>query len=120
MIILFGALTFLAGVVLMIKPDIVFGFLRKNLEKTSLYFLAIVVRIVLGVILIYQSDVSRFPMTIQIIGWLSIIAALSFFVIRHEKFKRLMQWALSLGDSVSRMGGSAAIVFGAFLIYAFI
>ena len=66
-IIIFGALTLLAGIVIVINPEIIFGFLRNNLHKVELHILAVVVRIVLGVLLVYQSSISKFPLVIQII-----------------------------------------------------
>jgi hypothetical protein len=41
-------------------------------------------------------------------------------VIGRNNFKRLMSWALSLLKPFGRVGGVAAVGFGAFLFYAFI
>ena len=119
-IILFGALTLLAGIVIVINPEIIFGFLRKNIDKLGLYILASVLRIVLGVILITQSNVSKFPQVIEILGWLSIIAAILLAIIGRRNFNRLMSWALSFVKTFGRVGGVLAMAFGAFLIYAFV
>ena len=118
-IIIFGALTLLAGIVIVINPEVIFGFLRKNLDKVALHILAVVVRIVLGLLLIYQSSISKFPFVIQIIGWLSIVAAIILAVMGRRNFNRLMSWALSLAKPIGRVGGVIAMAFGAFLIYAF-
>lgn len=122
LIILFGILTLLAGIVIVIviNPDVIFGVLRSNIDKPALHILAVVVRLALGALLIYQSDVSKFHFVIEIIGWLSIIAAIVFAVMGRGNFNRLMSWALSLSRSFSRAGGVLAVAFGAFLIYAFI
>lgn len=119
LIIIFGALTLLAGIVIVINPEIIFGFLRKKLDKPELHILAVVVRLVLGVLLIYQSNVSRFPLVIEIIGWLPIVAAIFLGVMGRRNFKRLMAWALSLVKIFGRVGGALAVAFGSFLIYAF-
>ena len=120
LIIIFGALNLLAGIVIVINPEVIFGFLRNNLDKLELHILAIVVRLVLGVLLIYQSNVSKFPFVIEIIGWLTIVAAIFLAVIGRRNFNRLMSWALSLVKSFGRVGGVLAAAFGAFLIYAFV
>jgi len=52
LIVVFGALTLLAGIVIVINPEVIFGFLRNNVEKLSLHILAVVVRLVLGALLI--------------------------------------------------------------------
>ena len=46
LIIIFGALTLLAGIVIVINPELIFGFLRNNLDKLVLHILAVVVRLV--------------------------------------------------------------------------
>jgi hypothetical protein len=118
-IVIFGALTLLAGIVIIINPEVIFGFLRNKLDKLSLHILAVVVRLVLGALLIYQSDVSKYPLTIEIIGWLSIVAAIFFAVIGRNNFKRIISWALSFAKPLGRVGGIIAAAFGSFLIYAF-
>ena len=120
LIIIFGALTLLAGIVIVISPEVIFGFLRKNLDKLVLHILAVVVRLVLGTLLIYQSNISEFPFVIEVIGWLSIVAAIFLAVMGRRNFNRLMSCALSLSKPFGRVGGVLAVAFGAFLIYAFV
>ena len=119
-IIIFAALTLLAGIVIAINPEFIFGILRKNLDNFILHILAVVVRLVLGILLIYQSSISKFPFVIEVIGWLSIAAAIFLTVIGRRNFNRLMSWALTLAKPVGRVGGVLAMAFGAFLIYAFV
>lgn len=120
LIIIFGALTLLAGIIIVINPEIIFGFLRNNLERLVLHILAVVVRLFLGVLLIVQSSISKFPLAIEVIGWLSVVAALFLAVMGRRNFNQLMSWALTYVKSVGRVGGVLAMVFGTFLIYAFV
>jgi len=120
LIIIFGFLTLLAGIVIVINPEVIFGFLRNNLDKLVLHILAVVVRLFLGILLIYQSNISKFPFVIEVIGWISIVAAIFLAVIGRRNFNRLMSWALSLSKPFGRVGGVLAVAFGAFLIYAFV
>ena len=119
-IIIFGALTCLAGIVILINPEIIFGVLRAHSSRIELYVAVVVIRLVPGVLLIYQSDVSRYPVVIEIIGWLSITAAVFFTVIGHGNFCRIMDWAFSLLKPWGRAGGVLAACFGAFLVHAFV
>ena len=119
-LIVFGGLTCLVGMLLVVNPDIVFGLLRNQLDKPVLHVLAVVVRLLVGALLIRTSGVSRFPVAIEILGWLSIAAAVSFAFLRRDSFKRLMTWALSLPAPVGRLGGVVAAAFGAFLVFAFV
>lgn len=120
LILIFAALTLLAGLVIVINPRIIFAYLKNNLHRPQLHILAVVVRLILGVLLIFQASVSKFPLIIEIIGWLSITAAIVFAVMGHRNFNRLMSWALSLVNTAGRGGGVVAVAFGAFLIYAFV
>jgi len=120
LIIIFGALTLLIGIVIVINPEVIFGFLRNNMGKLVIHILAVAVRLVIGVLLIYQSSVSKFPFVIEVIGWLSIVAAIIIAVMGRRNFNRLMSWALSLVKPIGRVGGVLAVAFGAFLIYAFV
>ena len=120
LIIIFGALTLLAGIVIVIKPEVIFGLLRNNLDKLVIQILAVVVRLFIGALLINQSNVSKFPLAIEIIGWLSIFAAICLAVMGRHNFNRLMSWALSFSRPYGRVGGVIAATFGSFLIYAFV
>lgn len=120
LIILFGALTVLAGMVIVINPEVIFGYLRCNLEKPVIHVLAVAVRLILGVILILQSNLSKYPLVIELLGWLSIIAAFSLAVMGRRNFLRLMSWALNVLQPYGRAGGVIASAFGGFLIYAFV
>ncbi len=120
LIILFGALTLLAGIVLLVNPDILFGYLRTNVEELTVHVLAVVVRLVLGALYIVQAGASRFPLAIEIIGWISIVAAAVLALMGRRNFVRLMSWALSLSKPFNRYGGVVAAAFGAFVIYAFV
>ncbi len=120
LIILFGALTLLAGLIIVINPDLIFGLLSRHADRLALHVLAVVIRVIIGVLLIVESSVSRFPFVIEIIGWLSIAAAVVFALIGRKNFLRLMNWVLSRAKPYGRMGGLIAIGFGGFLVYAFI
>lgn len=119
-IIVFGALVAVVGVIIIINPELIFGFLKQNIQKTSLHITAVVVRLLLGVLLISSADVSRFPLVVEVLGWLSIVAALVFAAVGRRNFIRLMSWALSLSQPMGRLGGVFASGFGGFLVYAFV
>lgn len=119
-LVIFGFATAFAGVLILINPEWIFGYLRKNIASPSLHVVAVVLRLILGVLMIAYADMSRFPTVILILGWLSIIAALVFALIGRRNFIRLMSWALGLSKSFGRVGGLFATFFGAFLAYAFV
>ncbi len=120
LIIIFGALIMLAGAVIVMNPEIIFGYLRRNLDSSAIHILAIVVRLIIGALLISQSSLSKYPLAIEILGWLSIVAALSLAVMGRHNFHRLLSWALTFLKPFGRVGGVFAAAFGGFLIYAFV
>ena len=119
-IICFGLMTLLAGVIIIVNPEIIFGLLRNNLKKVSLHVFAIGIRLAIGILLIQYASESKFPTTIAIIGWLSMAAAVALGVIGRRHFLGLISWALSLSKPYGRVGGLFAMTFGGVLVYAFV
>lgn len=119
-IIIIATLIFIIGVLIIIKPEIIFGYLRNNRDNLWLHILAVVARLVIGALLLSQYSESKFPLTIEFLGWLSIAAAIILAAIGRRNFKRFMTWALSLLKPYGRIGGVFAAAFGVFLIYAFV
>ena len=119
-IVLFSSATIVAGILILIKPDMVFGLIRRKTESFGLHILAVVLRIILGIALMMYATESKYPTAISIIGWISIVAACVLGVMGRTNFKRLMSWALSLAPSFGRIGGFLAILLGGFLIHAVI
>ena len=120
LIIVFGLLMLLAGMSLITNPEIIIKMLRDNAAKLWLHIGAVAVRLSLGALLIYQASVSKFPVTMEVIGWIAIFAAIVFTIIGRNNFKHLMSRAFSLVEPFGRIGGVLAIFFGSFLIYAFV
>ena len=119
-ILFFGILIGLGGVVLLVKPDYIFSQLKKYGDSLGLHVFAIVTRIILGVALITGASESRYPVALQSLGWLVIFAALVLGVIGRERFKNLLKWVLKLAPSFQRLAAVFAILFSVFLIQSVI
>ena len=117
-ILLFGAAILVSGIIIVINPESIFGLMRRKSDALSLHILAVVVRIVLGILLVYYAPETKYPTVILILGWLSIAAAITLTVIGRTNFIRLISWALRFSNPFGRVGGLFAILFGGFLIYA--
>lgn len=120
LIILIGIFIIAAGIMLAVKPNMVLEFLESNLQHAWVHIVGVVVRIVLGLLLISQSSLSKFPSIIEIFGWLSLTAAVFLLIIDRKNFKRLVNWILSLIKPYARISGLLSAAFGVFLVYAFI
>jgi hypothetical protein len=117
-IILFCTATIVAGIIIVINPETVFGLIRKNLDSLGMHILAVVVRTILGVALLMCAAESKYPTAVVILGWITIVAAFVIGIMGRNNFKRLISWALSLPNSFKRIGGFLAILFGVFLVHA--
>lgn len=119
-ILIFGVVIVLAGAVILFNPGGFAVFFRRHLDSVALQVIAVVVRLILGVALISYGAESKFPITLVVIGCISLAAALTLGVIGRARFKSLMNWAIDLTLSYGRFGGLLALLFGGFLIYAVI
>lgn len=119
-VILFGVLILCSGVVLMVTPSVVFGFMERRDDSAWLYAFAIVVRVLLGLLLIVLADNSRFPLVMVVLGWLFLAAAVFLQALGLKRFTRFMRWLMPKVKPWARWVGPFAVVFGAFLVYAFV
>ena len=119
LIYLFSIFLLLAGFWLLVKPAHLLNWMVRYAEHTGLYAAAILVRLGLGALLIYLSSLSRFPLTILIIGWIAIAAAVVFLFMGKTRFSRMLKAIMSKVKPWGRAGGAAAILFGGFLLYSF-
>lgn len=117
-ILVFGTLIAFGGVALLIKPYIIFSVFTKHANSIGLHLFAIIVRVVLGVVLVIGASESRFPVILQVLGWLSISAALVLGVIGRTRFRNLIRWATKLALPFRSLTGIFSILFGGFLVYA--
>lgn len=120
LITLFVIFLVLAGVSLILKPQIIFRVLTNNRDNIWLYAGAIVTRLVLGALLVYFASISKYPTIMFAIGWIVFAAAVVFAVIGQNRFRRLMSWVLSVFGPYGRVGGIGSVCFGMFLLYAFL
>jgi len=104
----------------LINPDIVFGFLRNNTDNPAIHWIAVLVRLAVGTLLIIQARQSRFPLTIEVLGWVFVIAGIALALIGSTRFRRLLSWVLANLVAFGRIAGIVAIVFGGFIVFAFL
>ena len=116
---LFGILLLLSGISLLINPEIIIGWIEENMENTSLYISAIVVRLVFGILFISEARESKYPGIIKFFGYLFIIAAIIFIFIGQGSFQDFITSLIPDVKPFAPVSGLLSIAFGGFLIYAF-
>ena len=119
LIILLGALFFIAGWVLMFRPSLVVGFIEARGDRAWMYVSAVVIRLLLGLLLIREAVHSRFPLAVEVFGWIILAAGLFLAVIGRRRFSLLTRWFIEKAGPFVRGGGLFATLFGAFLVLAF-
>ncbi len=119
-ILLFGILILSGGALLIFKPDSIFSQFKRYGDSLGLHVFAVIVRIILGIALVIGAAESRYPVVLQILGWLTISAALVLSMIGRERFKGLINWAVGIKPLFQRLMGILAVLFGCFLVYAVI
>ncbi len=63
----------------------------------------------LGVTLIFCSAQSKFPIALQVISWLSLVAAIILALIGRQRFKALITWAVNIAPFYHHIGGFIAM-----------
>lgn len=117
-ILILGALIFLIGVAVLIRPKSVFDWLGSYSKSLGTHVMAVATRVVLGVALIMYAAQSRYPHVLEVLGWIAVAAAVILALMGRSNFRKLMDWAMQFAVSYGRIAGALAIVFGGFLVYA--
>ena len=119
-ILLFGLAIVGTGVLMVWKPPLMLEFLRRHAGSSHLHQLAIVVRLVLGIVLTGYASQSRFPMLLGILGGLSIAAAIVIAVLPCHRYEQLVRWAVERFEGYVRPASALVILFGLILVVAVI
>ena len=119
-IVLFGLAIVATAAVMLIRPVLVIDLMRQFAGAVWLHVTAVGVRLVLGIVLITYADQSRFPLTLQFLGGLAIVAAIILALIPRSRFADLIEWVFARFAAYARVAGLVAMLFGGFLIYAVI
>lgn len=116
---LLGILIFLFGILVLINPDIFFGWIEDNRENITFYILAIVTRLVFGILFIIAAKDSKYPNLIKFLGYVFIIAAIIFIFIGHTGFQDFVSSMIPFAKPIDHVSGLFGMALGGFLIYAF-
>ena len=113
----FGALICVAGVVILLAPE-KFKSVMNNWTGQPRFLFAVIVRIVIGAILLLEATNLKYTLAVQIIGGISILAAVVLLLVGQGRMDRFIDWLMmKMTDNVMRGCSVIALAFGAFLIY---
>ena len=118
LIMAFGLFILVSAGLLIVRPATFTAFMLKNADQTWLHVTAVVVRLALGIALLLYAPSSNFPLTLNVLGWIALVAGIVLALIPPLKFKRMIHWSFDRFGKITRVAGVLAVLFGAFLIYA--
>lgn len=114
---LIGGLICLAGLFILVSPA-KFRDLFNSFTGQPRYLFAIIFRIILGAVLLWEAANLKFSLAMQIIGGISIVAAVALLLMGQDRMDRMVDWIMSkFTDKVMRAWSVLAFAFGGFLIY---
>lgn len=79
--------------------------------------LAVAVRLVLGLSLLFAAPASKFVIAFQALGWLGLVSAIVLPVIGRRRVASLIERFQALPKPVVRAWLSIGVLFGAFILY---
>lgn len=117
-IMLFAALVILMASALIFRPEKLTQYLLRHAGETWVQVMAVGIRVAIGIVLILYAAQSRFPLTLEIIGWIAIAAGVALALMPPAKFRQMIHWAFERFGKYTRVAAVAALLFGVFLVYA--
>lgn len=113
-----GLLIFALGVFGLVRPAGLITFVERPWRTRAGLYLAVCLRLALGVLLIAAAASTRYPWMIGALGVLSVAAALLIPVLGYDRIHAFIDWWVDRSPAFIRAWAVAACAFGAFLTYA--
>lgn len=114
---LFGLLVCLGCIVGIAATPVFMRIMDMAMARPGILYLAVGIRLLLGVALIVAAPDSLFPVLFRIVGVVAILAALALPIMGIERIRRLVGWFAALPPLALRLWLVFGFAFGAFLIY---
>ena len=113
-----GFIVFVLSAWGVVAPDRLIRFVTSSMDRPWGIHVAVIVRLLLGAALIGIAPASLFPMTFQVLGVLSLLAAVALAVSGRERVRRFLDWSLERFSPVfNRLWLLFGMAFGAFLVF---
>jgi uncharacterized membrane protein YfcA len=120
-VIAFGIFIIFCGFLMLFAPKKANDYLRKFGSTNFINYAELFIRIIIGIAIIYASDISKFPNIFRIFGWFLVITAIILCCIPrriHHKFS--LQAAETLKPFYFQLISPFSFLFGAVIIYSFL
>lgn len=116
-VLIIGVVIAVIGVVGVLVPAS-FRSLINAFRSRSMLYVAAVIRIAIGIVLILAAPECLFPLGIRVLGILAIVAGAVLPFLKQSVVDALFDWMAQMSSGVIRSWALVAVVLGGFLIYA--
>jgi hypothetical protein len=114
----FGALVLALGLVGLVRPQGLVGFVKRAWATRGGLYLAVGLRLVLGIALLLAAARSKAPVALAILGWLSLLGAALVPIVGYARARAFVEWWERRPAAFVRGWSLAACAFGVFLAWA--
>jgi len=114
----FGAFVLALGLFGLVRPEGLTGFVKRAWATRRGLYLAVALRLGLGIALLLAAPRSNAPLALAILGWLSLLSAALAPILGYARLLAFVEWWAQRPATFVRGWSLVACGFGAFLIYA--
>ena len=116
-VLIVGIVIALLGLIGASRPRVL-RMLVRSFRSAAMLYLAAVIRVALGIVLLIAAPGCRFTIGVYVLGVITLFSGLILPVLGKARFLALVDWWLGLSDGTIRALVSLAILYGAFLAVA--
>ncbi len=114
---LFAAFLAISCVYGLIFPKRMVSWVDRIWNKQFTLYLAVLVRVLLGLLFIFVAPETKFPTTFLVLGYFMLAAAVIIGILGRQKIGLLLAWFKALPERCIRLWLFAGLLFGGFLLY---
>ena len=104
---------------MMTKPQTALVYLGKMASTNLINYTEITIRIIVGIAFVVFASHSRFPMMLEVFGWILVVTSLVlYFIPRKWHSAYAVFWSKKLTPLMTRLAGLIGLAAGIFLLYA--
>ena len=113
-----GAVIILVSAISFAVPDLKLSLERSAITPTGLYAIA-VLRVAIGLVVVFAAPASRAPRTLRLLGLVVIIAGLMTPWFGVTRAHATLNWVASAGPLLMRLDACLGMAIGGFLVFVF-
>ena len=117
-VLIFGVAIAGFGLYGIISPRGLMGLVVSFMRDKRGFWFAVGIRLILGITFIIAAPETRFPVVVQAVGVIAIIAAIAILIMGYDRLRAFVDWWSARSTGVVRGWCLLAALFGALLAYA--